>query len=141
MFYYVHTSDQRAFARFFHVSYAAERTSLDRDDLLLFSVPECDRPYAFWLVSVPWIGQGPVPKLLSIFGSPGDVFQCTDKEIHAALGEGVKVDSLLRYRQNNDIFKRCAVNFSKCITEKSFCCIVEESNFHLIVANDNCIKR
>ena len=106
MFYYVHTSDQRAFARFFHVSNTAERTSLDRDDLLSFSVPECDRPYAFWLVSVPWIGQGPVPKLLSIFGSPGDVFQCTDKEIHAALGEGVKVDSLLRYRQNNDIFKR-----------------------------------
>ena len=106
MIYYVHTSDQRAFARFFHVSYTAERTSLDRDDLLLFSVPECDRPYAFWLVSVPWIGQGPVPKLLSIFGSPGAVFESNDKEIRAALGEEVKVDSLLRYRQNNDVVKR-----------------------------------
>ena len=56
-------------------SYAAERKSLDIDEFLSFNIPECERPYAFWLVSVPWIGQGPVPSLLELYGSPKEIFE------------------------------------------------------------------
>lgn len=104
VFYYVHTSDQRAFARFFPCIYTAERNSLDRDELLSFSVPERDRPYAFWLVSVPWIGQGPLPKLLSTFGSPRDIYKCSDRELLAGVGNRTKIDQLLAYRKKYDIF-------------------------------------
>ncbi|MBP1584320.1 MAG: DNA-processing protein DprA [Lachnospiraceae bacterium] len=79
---------------------------MDRDDLLSFSVPECDRPYAFWLVSVPWIGQGPVPKLLDIFGSPRAVYECSDKELMAGVGDKIRIDTLLEFRKKYDIFER-----------------------------------
>lgn len=63
-----------------------------------------DRPYAFWLVSVPWIGQGPIPKILNAFGSPKDAFNATDEELIALSGSR-QVSELIRFRKENDIFK------------------------------------
>jgi DNA processing protein len=64
-----------------------------------------DRPYAFWLVSVPWIGQGPVPKILSAFGSPKDAFNATDEEL-IALSGSKQVKELIKFRKENDIFRK-----------------------------------
>jgi DNA processing protein len=66
---------------------------------------ENERPYALFLVSVPWIGRGPVHKLLDRFGSPRAVFEASDDEIKNAAGKS-DVSSLLEYRNKNDIFEK-----------------------------------
>ncbi len=83
-----------AFARFSHVQ-TTERTGLDTKD----------RPYAFWLVSVPWIGQGPVFKILNAFGSPKEAFESSDDELMKRSGSK-QVAELIRFRQENDIFRK-----------------------------------
>ncbi len=84
----------------------AERKSLLTDDNYFSRVKESDRAYAFWLVSVPWIGMGPVPKLLQIFGSPKEIYKATDKELNESLENRVNLEQLLQYRKANDIFKK-----------------------------------
>ncbi len=68
-------------------------------------MPECDRPYAFWLVSVPWIGQGPIPKLLRTFGSPREIFECSDDELIKGTDKKNKLGPLLDFRKDHDIFR------------------------------------
>jgi DNA processing protein len=64
-----------------------------------------DRPYAFWLVSVPWIGQGPVPKILNAFDSPREAFLASDEELIRKTGSK-QVSELIRYRKENNIFRK-----------------------------------
>ncbi len=64
-----------------------------------------DRPYAFWLVSVPWIGQGPVPKILNAFGSPKEAFLASDEELMRKTGSK-QVSELIKFRKENNIFRK-----------------------------------
>ena len=64
-----------------------------------------DRPYAFWLVSVPWIGQGPVPKILNAFGSPKEAFLASDEELMKKTGSK-QVSELIKFRKENNIFRK-----------------------------------
>ncbi|MCR4791206.1 MAG: DNA-processing protein DprA [Lachnospiraceae bacterium] len=81
---------------------------MDIDEFLSFNIPECERPYAFWLVSVPWIGQGPVPSLLELYGSPKEIFEKSDEELLSLRGKAgrkLNVEPLLKCRKNADIFR------------------------------------
>ncbi len=64
-----------------------------------------DRPYAFWLVSVPWIGQGPVPKILNTFASPKEAYEASDEELIQKTGSK-QISELIKYRRQNDIFRK-----------------------------------
>ncbi len=64
---------------------------------------ENERPYALFLVSVPWIGRGPVHKLLEYFGSPEAVFRSSDAELIQAAGRS-NIGSLLEFRRKEDVF-------------------------------------
>ncbi len=86
------------------MKYTAERTSLEADELLQINVPECERPYAFWLVSVPWIGQGAVPALLKAFGSPEEIYKRSDDELRYGKSRKNGIEALLEYRRTHDIF-------------------------------------
>ncbi len=64
-----------------------------------------DRPYLFWLVSVPWIGQGPIPKILNAFGSAKEAFEASDEELLKRSGSK-QVNELIKYRKENNIFRK-----------------------------------
>ena len=64
-----------------------------------------DRPYLYWLVSVPWIGQGPVPKILNAFDSPRQAYEASDEELIKRSGSK-QVSELIRFRKENNIFKK-----------------------------------
>ena len=63
------------------------------------------RPYLFWLVSVPWIGQGPIPKILNAFDSPKEAYEASDEELLKRSGSK-QVSELIRFRKENDIFRK-----------------------------------
>ena len=64
-----------------------------------------DRPYLFWLVSVPWIGQGPIPKILNAFDSAKEAFEASDEELLKRSGSK-QVNELIKYRKENNIFRK-----------------------------------
>ena len=57
------------------------------DEILSLGISDDERVYAFWLHSVPWIGQGPVPAILDHFGSPKEAFLASDEEIRSVAGK------------------------------------------------------
>ena len=69
-------------------------------------VHESERAYAFWLVSVPWIGNGPIPRLLEYYGSPKDIYKASDEDIEKIPGRKVNTGPLLKYRKEHDIFRK-----------------------------------
>ncbi len=64
-----------------------------------------DRPYLFWLVSVPWIGQGPIPKILNAFGSAKEAYKASDEELIKRSGSK-QVYELIKYRKEYNIFRK-----------------------------------
>lgn len=79
---------------------------MDFDDLLFCHVPESELPYAFWLVSVPWIGRGPIPKLIRDFGSFKEVYEAPDEVLINAAGKRSSLSALLEIRKGPDITEK-----------------------------------
>ncbi|MBO7095355.1 MAG: hypothetical protein J6V94_00160, partial [Lachnospiraceae bacterium] len=69
------------------------------DEIMSLGIPEDERVYAYWLHSVPWIGQGPVPAILNAFGSPREAFLATDEQIITVTGRKSDPGGLLAYRK------------------------------------------
>ena len=76
------------------------------NDNFFAHVDESERPYAFWLVSVPWIGNGPLPRLFNYYGSPKEIFGAPDEKLRNLPGRKINIEPLLKYRKENDIFKK-----------------------------------
>ena len=76
------------------------------DEILSLGISDDERVYAFWLHSVPWIGQGPVPAILDHFGSPKEAFMASDEEIRSVAGKRSDLRDLLSYRRDFDIFEK-----------------------------------
>ena len=69
-------------------------------------IPEDERVYAYWLHSVPWIGQGPVPAILKHFGSAREAFYASDEEMRLVAGKRSDLSGLLSFRKDFDIFEK-----------------------------------
>lgn len=93
------------FHPFFHIHTEAERNSLSICDEYFLRVPESDRAYALWLVSQPWIGAGPIPKLLEYYGSPKEVYRAASTVKNREKENCLIPETLIRYKKENDIFR------------------------------------
>ena len=76
------------------------------DEIMSLGIGNDERVYAFWLQSVPWIGQGPIPAILKAFGSPREAFLASDEKIAQVLSKRTDPKALLTYRRENDIFEK-----------------------------------